>query len=1027
MSCCFGFVLDLTAIYKASSSILSAAPNALKLVGAISATSVGVACVAKSADRVKRFLDDPYPSPIDNAILRAVQRTIVRITNKDVQRSWFPLDSLTGFLATRSGNNGHAESGTIRDSARELITSAVNSLGAQKYELSPSHRSIDDDSPNAHVHYAPGDLALEPDSRPPTDRQILVGVDVDYYVDDIDNVLEHSPCIFYTFNPVHVSGKDGDSTFRIKGDEIDYTVSGGSNWRHKVWNWCDYGEFLEVRPRKRTLLDWALYCIGVRRVLYVKVFHSRPWTNMENRALVWVLPQFTHYKFAWIKSEINARRLERVKYASVNRPGWNTIVSSDAKGNLTVSLGRAGEDLSIRLPKDHHDLLLALGSTQSVSSRMIGLKYTDVVVMTLFSQYYTGQPSNVDAHARIGNPVAAIPKVHWPTNTYADAPVVSARVYASCIVSDEAMMPMIKRWETLSDSLERRVTFVRNERTPKSRIQSLANVFIRLVVPDHLRGHPLSLEDAALMLDKPSQTLAVKQIWETVDMPARRLIESFVKNEPCMKAGRIISSFADARFLLKLSTYTLKFREEVLHAEHNKHWFCPGLTPPQIAEKVVEYCANVEHPMEGDFSNFDGSVSDWLQRHVMNAVMLRYFGDEPELRQYLNMLISCPARAKRFRFYYDAGVGVKSGSPTTCDLNTVLNAFIQFVSVVSSHPDLTHDECFRSIGLAFGDDSLFDAQYKLQFAKTATELGMDLKIESGDPRFGVTFLARVFPDPRTTATSFQDPLRTWRKLHITTRDPNVPLADAAVDRLEGYLVTDSLTPVTSAYCRWLLRMYYPTAGSVAARRARKSHNKEKPYWLTNEGGSWPQASIDRKLMLNVISARVGIDVETLEELEAKFETLKDPFALTPIDREVECPYANTMDADGLPVAPVDLRQEELIQDAVDIRASEVVSGSSSAEGGGAAGSTGQGGDVALADREGGPAGVRECGPGAGSQNQAHRSGPVGQAQGGGVPQGGGGATELRRSPGTRGRGRRRGGGNRRSRGAGRHQAAQNRV
>lgn len=319
-----------------------------------------------------------------------------------------------------------------------------------------------------------------------------------------------------------------------------------------------------------------------------------------------------------------------------------------------------------------------------------------------------------------------------------------------------------------------------------------------------------------------------------------------------------------------------------------------------IADKVVNYVRSVESPIEGDFSNFDGTVSAWLQRHVMNAVYHRYFGPEyrNDLLSFTDMLISCPARAKKFGFQYDAGVGVKSGSPTTCDLNTVLNAFIQYCAVRLTKPDLTPAEAFQEIGLAFGDDSLFNSIYKRRFMQVAAKLGMDLKIEPERPEWGITFLARVFPDPWKTTTSFQDPLRTWRKLHITTRNRTVSLADAALDRVAGYLVTDSLTPVTSNYCRMVSRVYSGEASSLEERQSRACAVSEKPYWLT-AGGSWPQAADDDELMIQCISNRTEISVEDLRTVMRELDNATDTYQLTGFDRRSNFGnYAGTILPDG---------------------------------------------------------------------------------------------------------------------------------
>jgi hypothetical protein len=660
---------------------------------------------------------------------------------------------------------------------------------------------------------------------------------------------------------------------------------------------------------KSSLLDYLLGLIGIRKYTLQKIHHARHWKACKHRALVWLIPQHTFWKITWLPSDLNARTIKRMTYRDERCAGWNTLVHLADDNTQIISLGRENEDAHVELKKTDFDVLMALATAQSVTTRMLGMKYTDPVVLAMVGQYFRkGETVAVDP-SRVGKPT--LPQVHWPLSSEAEEPETSFRSYSAPVVSDQNVVPAIKRWETMSLSVDRRVTIVRNIKIPHKRFQTLAEEFVCLVVPEPSVGVPLSLEDTVSALDKPSQVLAIKQIWETADTPVRKLIEAFVKNEPTNKNGRIISAFNDARFLLKMSSYTLSFRNEVLHAEHNKHWFCPGSTPEQIAQRVVEYCSEVVTPIEGDYSNMDGTVSDWLQRHVMNATYHRWFHPtvKPELLVFTDMLISCPARAKKFGFQYEAGVGVKSGSPTTCDMNTVLNAFIQYSSIRMTNPDLKPSEAFQQIGLCFGDDSLFDQQYSKAFAKTAASVGMELKVERPDPSKGVTFLARVFVDPTITTTSMQDPLRTWRKLHLTSRDPNIPIASAAIDRVSGYLVTDGLSPITADYCRMIVRLYEPTAETKEKRDSRKTVDREKPYWLTY-GGAWPQDPADAELMMQVTAARTGIDEAVLRMTQRTLETTNDIWsAQITVNRDEE-PVAlvDTLDAEAQPVGRVDDRQ-----------------------------------------------------------------------------------------------------------------------
>lgn len=845
------------------------------MVWAVAGTAVATAAVGYAV--VRRYaVIGPFPPTNKRIPARAIQRAVIDLTRQHYDCSWFVGESLLTTKPVRASNNGHGKAGAVRDEARRWITSNIVAQGWRRCEISPSSQSRH----NTHTvvqHFAPADLAFPVADDIEGDWDVLVGIDVDYYIDDIEKYLGYAkPVVFHTFNPLKVAGMDGDCRYRISRDHVQYEVGGGGNWHHQVWDWCAAGEFIAV-PVKYQWKNWFLGLLGLQKTVFMKVYHARPWDGAPDRVLVWIVPSFSCWSFKFMASDIHARRLARVKYSDDTRAGWNKFVAPEGGvpgGRLMINVGPVGADATVSMEKVHYDILMRLSNTQAVTTRMIGLKYTSPADIALFCAYHRGDKTSVTDG---DSAVASTTLVHWPYATDADVPEVSSRTYAKALVDSPNLMPMVKRWDALSESLERRVTFVANSKKPTKHLSELAVEFVSMVVPDVGIGVPLSVEDAATALDKPSQVLAVKAVWDTLDMPARPLIESFLKNEPTMKCGRIISSFADARFLLLFSRFTLAFRDQVLHSEHNSHWFCPGLTPSELADKVCGYAGNVDGLIEGDYSNFDGTVSAWLQRHVMNAVYHRYFNIQykTELQTYTDKLVTCPARAKRFGFVYDAGVGVKSGSPTTCDLNTVLNAYLMYAAIRLTNRLATPKEAFGAIGLAFGDDSLFEKQYKRQWVRVVEQLGMSLKVEECQPETGVTFLARVFPDPLSTTTSFQDPLRTWRKLHLTARDPNVPLADAATDRLEGYLTTDAYTPVTSNYARMVIRFY--STKTTVSRSKRKDKVRELPFWAT-QGGAWPQDPRDTDLMLNCVAARTGFEPEELRSVMSELDACTEAWS-----------------------------------------------------------------------------------------------------------------------------------------------------
>lgn len=871
----------------------------------------GILAATAAWKLIKLLLQYGQSRPYSTArvgVLLSLHRLLVDYTRKGHSFDWFPGNSVTETNPTRLQENGHSIAGAVRDAARRAISDAVMASGRTKFEFNPSTHSKDVTG-SAHPHLAPSDLDLPYSAGVPGPSEVVVGIDTDYYVECWDDYLGRgNPAIFHTFAPTDVCGVDGDCAFRIVDNEVVYDVSGGARWQHRIWDWCAFGEYLyfDAPSDLDGFLHSFLYILGFRRRMFQKVHHLRPWVNCPHRALVYTIPQFSCWIHSLLPCEMHARKLERVCYTDPSRPTWNHLVSTAETGATRISVGRAGEDACFNIPKANFDMLMGLSAQAAVTARCYALGFKDQNEIGLIGEYYNKTLISAIVPTRMAKPAKVI--VHRPPGSSADVEKVTFRAYADPLVTDCNQVPNVKLWECMEASINARITTQTNEVTPPRGVAILATEFVRLVVPVPHIGVPLSLEATAARLNKPSQVLAVKRVWETMDVEHRRLIEGFPKREPTNKPPRIISSFPDPRFLLGLSRYTLAFRDLVLESIENKAWFCPGLTPTAIAEKVCEYVGLVQDPSEGDYSNFDGTVSAWCQRHVMNAVYYRFFNTlfHDELSKYTSMLISCPARSKHFFNRYDAGVGVRSGSPTTCDLNTVLNCFIMYAAVRTTCTELTPEEAYLQVGLAFGDDSLFCARYKRAWNKVATSLGMKLKVADFNPEHGITFLARVFPKPHSSTTSMQDPLRTWRKLHLTARALTVPLASAACDRVQGYLVTDGLSPVTGAYCRMIERHYAPETDGDGKRDLRACRHQEKPFWLT-EGGTWPQDEADVTDMLHCAAARTGFTPEQLQDVETVLDDA-GPWSGVTLNRdELPMPYVGTFDNSAMPLHEVDAR------------------------------------------------------------------------------------------------------------------------
>jgi len=859
---------------------------------------------------VRKYRGGPYESALKFAPSRILQRILVDKSRRHFDTAWFPLDSLTQ-VTERKKDNGHKISGQVRDAARKMIYSAISGYGCSAFEISPADVIYSKPENCDLQHYACSDLHQPVSDSVVEGHHVVVMTDVDHFIENFSKYATAGvPMIMHGFNPLKVAGADGDCRFRIISDVVHYEVGGGGNWSHEVWDWTKTGEFIEFNYRVNSLSTLLLALVGIRKKIIHKIHVARPWADCPDRVLVWTIPQYSFYSVNWLGNDLRSRKLERVKYRDCKRPGWNSLVYLDEENELQFNFGREGADASTTMLKEHVDMLLPLKTPQSVTTRMLNLKYLEIADMANFLQFYEGNNDyNLDCYRMMR---CMQPQVHWPIHSYSDNFQTKARVYSNPLVSDHNLMPDIRNWEALSQSLEERVTFVKNTATPESRYGEYARQFIDLVLgPYKHQGVALGIDETIDELDKPAQILQTKMVVETLDSPIRELITGFLKNEPIMKDGRIISAFADFRYILQLSRFTLAMRNEVLHAEHNRHWFCPGLTPKQISGMVVDYVSSVPEPVEGDYTNFDGRVSAWMQRHVMNAMYTNWVRreDQLELGDLLKVLISCPAKSKAFGFQYKAGVGVKSGSPTTCDANTIANGFMMYVAAMESGISMQPELAFRSIGLAFGDDSLFETRCSVTWKRVARDLGMELKIVEYDATKGIGFLGRIFPDPYTTDTSFQDPLRTLRKLHLTTRHNNIPIGSAAIDRLTGYLVTDKLTPLISDYCKMIVKHYSGLEGAESDERREKRASKlsEKPYWLVgHENESWPQAAKDKELMMSCIASRMGYQVEVIEDFINRINTAAGPWGIPTLNSSEESyQWKGTVASCGTPVDTMD--------------------------------------------------------------------------------------------------------------------------
>ena len=746
-----------------------------------------------------------------------------------------------------------------------------------------------------HIQVAPGDLGRDHqvDSIPP--NSVVVAVDVDHFIPDISCLFTTmSPVAIYAFNPVSTAGTDGDCHFTINNNVVTYVVGGGGRWEHRTHDWCKPGEFIQC-PLKAPgfwpgFRDKVLGLAGIEKVGVHKVHFARPWESSKHRALIWTVPCNAYWRVTWLPTVLRGvRDIGYVNYQDRSAPGWNRIEHVDASGNMCVSVGREGEQATTTIKLEHMDLLLHQASTQAVSTTLMALGYNDAdsaTTMRHIAQYYMATRNNLDPHAPSFGSLASVrphqvsepfvPKVHWPVGLMSSPQEVrcNARAYAAPIMADSALAPHLGDAGVMAETIVRRVTAVVNTQVPSGPTgeyyRKLVKEFVELVVPVKHELEPYTMDEVIEALDKPSQKSLINSVVDSLSGLPSSTISSFLKDEATNKTPRLISGFKDIRYVAHVSRFAIVATKRLLK---RCPWYFSGSTPTEIVEGVAAYFRLHRGEIsETDFTNMDGTISAWLQHEVLGAVLKRAFKPEyrAEIDKIVHQLVSSAARSKKFGFRYDAGPGVKSGSPTTTLGNTLFNAVMEYITIRKLFPTLPKEDVFAGLGPKAGDDGLTMQLAGPEMVLTCQAFGLTLKVEKYNPEAGVCFLGRVFTCLDCCTHSIQDPLRTLEKLHLTFRHRDVPLADAGYDRCESYLITDSKTPIIGEYCRMVHRIVGKEINH-SKRLARKDRQRDATYWTIDTHNSWPQEDDKYDSTVSLISYRIGVDAGVIRYMCERYD------------------------------------------------------------------------------------------------------------------------------------------------------------
>lgn len=722
--------------------------------------------------------------------------------------------------------NAHQLLAEERLSIIAAVAAMVSKVSRTLYAISPHQREL----PYARAYYREH-FWLQDETLPEhLDRVISTDVflliDVDYHIDMNHLLSLGHPIICYHFRPDFAARKTTTYAYRFEGDDIIYTVSGGRDLRHPLWNY----DVDEVTG----------YASGTR--IYYEVSSARV---SPDHYLTMIIP-----KYERTLTLTNPLPLHRFKTSTGHQKDKVTIIGSREDPTL-ISYALQGPFFydHVELTREqvlgaHSHIVFGTdrikSSTQSSLERwfqlnvfkdtkdcqlaalvmlaLVGIDDTMRVNTTLPDIFHFGDEAK-GVGSKMTSPLVTFPALIPSRSVQADIETVDQRIEGN--TARPFLLPQ-----------------------QEAKYLKYATELAECLIPTPARGIPWSQDEVLAHQTKHNQRIKALNYAAWLSPKLQPFtVRNFQKAEtyPNPKAARAIST-VPYDHQIALSQFTLSMKQTLI--QHPS--FGPGKTPAQLTEQVT----NMKAPLSArDFSNFDGTVSHILNR-VVEIIALRWVHPD-HAQQFLRLLRrehNAPGRTV-YGVRYNTGQTRITGSPDTADHNTLCNMFVSYATLRVAGEDSKTAQAH--LGLYYGDDSIEPLLPQEAHNKVIRDLQLiskDIIVNNGDP---IPFLGRLF----SHGTSICDPLRAMAKIHLTMS--SLPKYQALANKAAGYYATDRQTPIIGAWSRRALELSKEMGVSP-------DETTMTPDELDRASKAWPQ---DPQIAAELFLAVTGYTPNDITEFE----------------------------------------------------------------------------------------------------------------------------------------------------------------
>nr|WPV03030.1 putative RNA-dependent RNA polymerase [buhirugu virus 7] len=686
-------------------------------------------------------------------------------------------------------NSPHPDEAAERNAARFNLPLIAHQLGYIPFTISgrPVEASL---GYNRIYTYRDAERKMRADVL--TERNAIILVDTDYYVDMPALLTTGLPILMYTFVPETLAGQTRGSNYYIDHSNfVQFRAAGGTSWSHQLW---DYNHDYLTSPTIRN------------RIVSYQV-HQRQLS--VNRRVVILMPKTVAPDMA----RVEKTPLCRCKF---NQGAFCVMKYKDDEQKISISMG------------DEHVLTLPLQVFYELRGRFRNWKQADI----LYNVACLEQNAKVLLQNRgytteqVNDVISRISVLHAYLREHANTDLYSIEHYTDMLhyrydnntcwgttlkhSQRAALLPLtttpniapVTDADADKTMVFGRVNIVHNKIVPPQVFNHYAHEFIQLTLNGVQNLHPVDLEQVFKNQNGPQQKARRRQWFTMINPEVTSHVASFTKSESYdgIKWPRAITQTATHN-MIELSAFTYSLKQNVLKKQK---WYGPGKNPVETVQALTDLANTCTKLVEKDYSKFDGTISRWLRENVELALLLAAF--EPQYHALLikNIRSELDAKAKsKNGVKYETDGSRLSGSAITTDGNTIINAFVSYCALRKNYDK---HGAWRRMGLYYGDDGVDLYDEDVNYESSARQLGLKVKnqiIEFGQP---LCYLGRRYPNIWISMTSYTPLERALSKLHLVNSS-SLELTEALANKAMGYKVIDARTPILSWYCDRILSLY----------------------------------------------------------------------------------------------------------------------------------------------------------------------------------------------------------------------------